>query len=204
MTPPGTVRLSSRAEAGQTGRIRSNPSVSRQTLPGVIPPDKLLCGRGLLRNAAKPAFAMTQFSKTDPLPGTVLKIAATLPDDGQHLSGHTTPLFTSIDSAEEKIALLKEVMPRTLRSLFVLRICLCLLAISLAVTRIILSPPVSTFLLSIFTDGTSGLEAWARAVNVVLSGLLATSLALIIATFFIQAKLKVQAEKYLADMRSPT
>lgn len=100
--------------------------------------------------------------------------------------------------------MLKEVMPRTLRSLFVLRIGFCLLAILLALTRIILSPPVSTFLLSIFTDGNSGLDAWAQAINLVVSGFLAISLALIIATFFIQAKVRAQANVYLADMRGTT
>ena len=107
-----------------------------------------------------------------------------------------------IESVEEKIALLKEVLPRTLRSLFMMRICLCVVAILLALARITLSPPIAPFLISIFTDGTTNLDAWARSGDVLVSGLLAAFLALIIATFFIQARLKAQADEYRAELRA--
>jgi hypothetical protein len=88
-----------------------------------------------------------------------------------------------------------ETVPRHLRSLFVLRITLCFGAAGLALIKILLSPPLSQFFLDVFADYGSGLAAFMRALDLVISGLLAMFLALVIATYLIQARLQAHAER---------
>lgn len=93
--------------------------------------------------------------------------------------------------------LAREAVPRTFRSLFQLRILLCVAAASLGLGKILFSPPLSTFFVEVFADPSAyaAVEAWQRAANLVISGLLAVVLALVIATLFIQARLQTQVEK---------
>jgi hypothetical protein len=107
---------------------------------------------------------------------------------------------------EEKLALVREVVPKTLRSLFMLRISLCVLAAGLALVKILLSPPSSGFFLDILRDTeiAAGLEVWMRAANLAISGLLAVTLSLVIATFLIQARLQSQVDREREDMQKPT
>ena len=102
---------------------------------------------------------------------------------------------------EEKIALIREVVPRTLRSLFLLRILLCVAATGLALCKILLVPPLSKFFLDIAQDPgvASGLEVWMRAADLVVSGLLAMALALVVATFLIQARIQAQVDREIAE-----
>ena len=104
---------------------------------------------------------------------------------------------------DERLALINEVLPRTLRSLFLLRITLCTGAALLALVKIVLSPPVSTFFIDILADTSAGLESWMRVLNVVVSGLLAACLSLIITTLLIQARLKIEARREDAPEVTP-
>ena len=72
---------------------------------------------------------------------------------------------------EETLILLKQVVPRTQRALYVLRISLCVVAAALAFAKLNLIPP------------------------------LAAALALIITTFLIQARLRVGAQAALQAER---
>ncbi len=96
---------------------------------------------------------------------------------------------------DERLALIREVLPRTLRSLFLLRITLCTAGAALALVKIVLSPPVSTFFIDILSDTSAGLESWMKVLNVVVSGLLAACISLVITTFLIQARLKIEASR---------
>ena len=107
---------------------------------------------------------------------------------------------------EDQLALIQEIVPRTLRSLFVLRITLCVVAALLAVVKIALSPPASDFFMDLLTDTTTQrqvLANWFHALNLLFSGLLASVLALVIATFFIQARIRGHAEEELANTPAP-
>lgn len=100
-------------------------------------------------------------------------------------------MYTETQPAEDRQALAREVVPRTLQSLFVLRIALCAVAAVLAVVKICLSPPSSAFLIDLLTNTPNDHEAlatWMNAANLIVSGLLATGLSLIVATFLIQAR----------------
>ena len=100
-------------------------------------------------------------------------------------------MFNEDQQAEDKQALAREVVPRTLQSLFVLRITLCVAAAILAVVKISLSPPSSAFLIDLLTNTPSEhetLSTWMNAANLIISGLLACGLALIVATFLIHAR----------------
>jgi hypothetical protein len=103
---------------------------------------------------------------------------------------------------EDKIALIREVLPGTLRSLFLLRIILCTAAGGLALIKILLSPPLAAVFLDIFSEVVSGLDAWMRAMNLIVSGLLGVALSLVIATFLIQARLQTQANKEAVELGS--
>ena len=100
-------------------------------------------------------------------------------------------MYNETQQAEDRQALAREVVPRTLQSLFVLRITLCTAAAILAVVKICLSPPSSAFLIDLLTNSPEDhehLSTWMNAANLIVSGLLATGLALIVATFLIQAR----------------
>ncbi len=107
---------------------------------------------------------------------------------------------------EDQLALVNEIVPRTLRSLFVLRITLCVVAACLAVGKVCLSPPASDFFLDILTDASTRdiLLNWVHALNLLVSGLLASVLALVIATFFIQARIRGHAEDEMTSAPSET
>jgi hypothetical protein len=99
---------------------------------------------------------------------------------------------------EERMAVIREVLPSTLRSLYMLRISLYAWTAFVALLKIILSPTVSSFLLDLITDtpaGRSLLDSWVHAFQLLVSGLLAASLALVVATFFIQARLLAQVRR---------
>ncbi len=53
---------------------------------------------------------------------------------------------------EDQLALVNEIVPRTLRSLFVLRISLCGVVALLAGAKIVLTPPLSSFFLDMLAD----------------------------------------------------
>jgi hypothetical protein len=72
---------------------------------------------------------------------------------------------------------------------------LCTGAACLAVGKVMLSPPLIGFLLDLLSDYGSGWPALARAMNLVVSGTLAVFLALVITTYFIQARLQAQVER---------
>ena len=101
---------------------------------------------------------------------------------------------------EEKIALIREVVPRTLRSLFVLRMLLCGVASVLALCKVALVPPLSKVFLDISQDIAAGLDYWMHAADLVVSGLLAMTLALVVATFFIQARIQSQVDREIAEV----
>ncbi len=82
------------------------------------------------------------------------------------------------------------VAPRTLRSLFGLRILLCVAAVGLALLKAFLSPPLSAFITGAVTDTYPGLEPWLKVLNLLVSGLLAVTLALVLATLLTQARLQ--------------
>ena len=100
-------------------------------------------------------------------------------------------MFNEDQQTDDQQALAREVVPRTLQSLFVLRISLCVAAAVLSVAKISLSPPSSAFLIDLLTNTPEDhehLSTWMNAANLIVSGLLAAGLALIIATFLIQAR----------------
>ena len=103
------------------------------------------------------------------------------------------------EQPEENAALLKEVVPRTQRALYVLRISLCVAAGALAFAKLNLIPPLSSFYVDIFSDRTLDLKPFVQALNLLVSGLLAIFLALIIATFLIQARIKASARAWLPE-----
>ena len=107
---------------------------------------------------------------------------------------------------EDQQALVQEIVPRTLHSLFVLRITLYVTAACLAVTKIILSPPASDWILSVITDPNTDhdkLNALVRALNVMFSGLLATVIAVVIATYLIQGRIRGHADEQ-TPVETPT
>ena len=102
---------------------------------------------------------------------------------------------------EEKLALIREVVPRTLRSLFLLRILFCVAATFLALAKVMLVPPLSKFFLDVTQDTNvaAGLEVWMRAGDLVVSGLLAMMLALVVCTFLIQARIQTQVDREISE-----
>ncbi len=106
------------------------------------------------------------------------------------------------EADEDRLALMREVVPTTLRSLYMLRISLYALAALLALTKILLTPTVSSFLLDLVTDSPSGralLDSWVHGLQLLVAGLLAGALALVVATFFIQARILGQARRDTVD-----
>ena len=97
------------------------------------------------------------------------------------------------DPPEENLVLLRQVAPRTQHALYVLRITLCVVAGLLAFAKLNLIPPMSSFYVDVLSDRTMDLRPVVQALNVLVSGLLAAFLALIIATFLIQARIKAKA-----------
>ncbi len=100
-------------------------------------------------------------------------------------------MFNEDQQTDDQQALAREVVPRTLRSLFVLRITLCIAAAALAVAKITLSPPSAAFWIDLLTNTPNeheSLSTWMHAADLLISGLLASVLALVIATFLIQAR----------------
>ncbi len=105
-------------------------------------------------------------------------------------------------SHEQRLAVIREVVPSTLRSLYMLRISLYALCAIVALLKIIVSPTVSSFWLDLITDSAAGrtlLDGWVHALQLLVSGLLAASVALVIATFFIQARLLAQVRREAAE-----
>ena len=102
---------------------------------------------------------------------------------------------------EEKLALIREVVPRTLRSLFLLRILFCVAATLLALAKIMLVPPLSKFFLDVTQDTNvaAGLEVWMHAGDLVVSGLLAMMLAMVVCTFLIQARIQAQVDREITE-----
>ena len=99
---------------------------------------------------------------------------------------------------EDQQALVQEIVPRTLHSLFVLRITLYVAAGCLAFVKILFSPPASDFILSIVTDPNTDhdkLNNLIHAANLLFSGLLASVIAVVIATYFIQARIRGHADE---------
>ncbi len=107
----------------------------------------------------------------------------------------------------DRQAVIREIVPNTLRSLYLLRISLYALTACLALVKVILSPTVSSFLLDLFTD-TPGARAilvgWVLSLQSLVSGLLAGSLALVVATFLIQVRLLAEAGRESADLEKFT
>jgi hypothetical protein len=104
---------------------------------------------------------------------------------------------------EERLAVIREVVPSTLRSLYLLRISLYGLSAVLALAKIILSPAVTSFVLDLITDTPAGralLDGWIHGLQLLVSGLLAGSLALVISTFLIQARLLAQVRRESAEL----
>ena len=95
---------------------------------------------------------------------------------------------------DENVILQKQIVPRTQRVLYVLRISLCIVAGFLAFAKLNLIPPMSSFYVDVFSDRTLDLRPVVPALNNLVSGLLAAFLALIIATFLIQARVKASAQ----------
>ena len=99
---------------------------------------------------------------------------------------------------EDQLALVNEIVPRTLHSLFVLRISLYVVAGCLAIAKFVSSPPWSDQILQVVTDPTvdhDKLNSLVRALSVTFSGLLATVIAVVIATYFIQARIRGHADE---------
>ncbi len=98
---------------------------------------------------------------------------------------------------EDQLALVNEIVPRTLRSLFVLRITFCVVAAALALVKICLVRPTSEHILDVISDVSTRdlFQSWFSALNLLVSGLLASLLALVVATFFIQARIRGHAEQ---------
>ena len=103
------------------------------------------------------------------------------------------------ESPDEHLVLLKQVVPRTQRALYVLRISLCVAAGALALAKLNLVPPMSSFYVDVFSDRTLDLRPVVQALNLLVSGLLAVFLALIIATFLIQARVKASARAWTGE-----
>lgn len=101
---------------------------------------------------------------------------------------------------EDELLSAEDSVPRHLQSLFILRISLCILAAGLALLKVMLSPPLAGFFLDVFADLGPGLAAWLSATNLVVSGLLAVALALVVATFLMQARLRGQEAQSLLDI----
>lgn len=107
--------------------------------------------------------------------------------------------------AEDQLALVNEIVPRTLRSLFVLRISLCAVTAFFALLKVACSQPASGIILDLSVDptNTNGRElitTWITDLNLLFSGLLASALALVIATFFIQARIRGHAEDEASEV----
>ncbi len=100
------------------------------------------------------------------------------------------------ESPDEHLVLLKQIVPRTQRALYVLRINLCVATGALAFAKLNLIPPMSSFYVDVFSDRTLDLRPVVQALNLLVSGLLAVFLALIIATFLIQARVKASARAW--------
>ncbi len=114
-------------------------------------------------------------------------------------------MYNEDQHSDDQQALAREVVPRTLQSLFVLRITLCVAAAILAVVKISLSPPSSAFLIDLLTNTPNeheSLATWMNAANLIVSGLLATGLALIVGTYLIQARVLGFVAREPADGRS--
>ena len=108
------------------------------------------------------------------------------------------------ESPIENQLLLKQVVPRTQRALYVLRISLCVVAAALAFAKLNLIPPLSSFYVDVLSDKTLDLRPSVQALNLLVSGLLAAVLALIITTFLIQARLRIGAHAALhAEQQEP-
>lgn len=101
------------------------------------------------------------------------------------------PMTTEL--TEENRVFFKEVVPRTQRALFVLRISFCVAAAALGFAKVNLIPPLSSFYVDVLSDRTLDLRPGVQALNLLVSGLLAACLALIVATFLIQARMKASA-----------
>ena len=82
------------------------------------------------------------------------------------------------------------IAPRTLRSLFQLRILLCVAAGGLALFKAFLSPPLSSFLVGAVMDTYPSLDPWLKVLNLLVSGLLAVALSLVLTTLLTQARLQ--------------
>lgn len=102
--------------------------------------------------------------------------------------------MTITEPPDESAVLRKEVVPRTQRALYVLRISLCVVAGGLAFAKLNLIPPMSSFYVDVLSDRTLDLRPSVQALNILVSGLLAVLLALIVATFLIQARVKASAQ----------
>lgn len=100
---------------------------------------------------------------------------------------------------EENVVLRKEVVPRTQRALYVLRISLCVVAALLAFAKLNLIGPMASFYIDVFSDRTLDLRPGVQTLNLLVSGLLAADLALIIATFLIQARIKANVQARQAE-----
>ena len=101
-------------------------------------------------------------------------------------------MFNEDQQTDDRQALAREVVPRTLRSLFVLRITLLRCRRRAGGGQ---DHPVAAFLAAFWIDlltntpnDSEHLSTWMHAADLVISGLLASVLALIIATFLIQAR----------------
>ena len=104
--------------------------------------------------------------------------------------------------SEDKQALVQEIVPRTLHSLFVLRITLYVVAGCLAVAKFVSSPPWSDQILQVVTDPNvdhDKLLSLVRALSITFSGLLATLIAVVIATYFIQGRIRGHADQASFD-----
>lgn len=99
---------------------------------------------------------------------------------------------------------IREIAPRTLRSLFQLRIGLCVVATGLALFKVLFSPPLSKFLVDVLAEPAAapGFSAWLQASNLVISGLLAITLALMTASFITQARVQRQVNRAVANSAS--
>ena len=110
-------------------------------------------------------------------------------------------MYDEVQQADDQRA-----VPRTLQSLLVLRISLCVAVAVLAVVKICLSPPSSAFLIDLLTNSPGDnerLSTWVNSANLIVTGLLSTGLALIIATFLIHARVLGFVAREPADGRRP-
>ena len=98
---------------------------------------------------------------------------------------------------EDQLALVNEIVPRTLRSLFVLRITLYVVAGALGIVKVLLSPlftELFVYLVSTPNTDLNAVNGLVHTLNLLCSGLLASVLALVVATYFIQARIRNHAE----------